>query len=162
MASVKDAKGQPWDFHLTVASLRRIREATGRNLYNLWEKTGEGKPTLAVEVQYDDGLTLELLYHACRAKAAERKVADLDTFLDLFDGESIAAAVGAFREELILFFRQSGRADLVDLLAAAREQIKASVAVVTAAAKMLRNDAGNSPEPSASTPAPGPSASSNG
>ncbi len=109
-----DTTGRTWATNINVGTIRRVREITGRNLMDL--AGGE----LAAEVMGDPCLLCDILYAIHKPEAEKLGVTDLQ-FGEALAGDSIEQATDALMAELIDFFPNSQRREL---LATAMRQAK--------------------------------------
>jgi hypothetical protein len=148
MHTFTDCKDRPWTVDLTVATLKRVREATGVNLYSL----------------VDDGV----LYVLCEPQVKERSLSPED-FGSGFRGDALEQAADAFVAELVDFFpNRRARDALAKVIGKGREtaailmdRLEAQIHGIdpSSVAEKLSASSGASPDRSALTPAPAPSAS---
>ncbi len=175
MKSFKDGAGRIWEVNVTVAAMKRVKSLAGVDLYALIEDGFKAFSDLVAKpVQLVD-----VLYCLCKPQADSLGVSD-EQFGEQMAGEVLLAATDAFVEGYVDFFPDPRiRAQLRDLVRktkvmqdrltergerlvssldpeeAAKELIK--LLDEEAAARMSKKPSGNSPESSASTPAPSPS-----
>lgn len=156
MALIRDSLGKSWEVSMVGAAFRKIREATGFNLFELYF----GQPPLAVRLQMDDSLPLEMAYAAIAASSLEvAKIEHVDQFLARFAPDAMTEAAGRVRKEIEDFFRKGGRTNEADYLRAAEREWKQRVALAAAKLAPTTNEsATSSPASSESTPTDTPSA----
>jgi hypothetical protein len=121
MHTFTDCKDRPWTVDLTVATLKRVREATGVNLYSLVD---DGARALG-ELVGDPERLVGVLYVLCEPQVKERSLSPED-FGSGFRGDALEQIHG------------------ID---------------PSSVAEKLSASSGASPDRSALTPAPAPSAS---
>ncbi len=165
-----DSSGNSWSCTITVSTVKRVQQLTGINLMEAFEGL---LMTLA-----DDPVQLaNVLYVVCKPQADERKITD-EQFGELLAGDVIESATAAFVQGLIDFFpnqrrqvlkqiwakTQKARQALTDLAtekvdspamdAAIANQLQQASQEIDRKLAELGSSSGNSPESSASTPAP--------
>ena len=109
-----DTTGRSWTTNISVGTIKRVKEITGRNLMDL--AGGE----LAAEVMGDPCLLCDILYAIHKPEAARLGVTDAQ-FGEALAGDSIEEATDALMAELIDFFPNRQRREL---LANAMKQAK--------------------------------------
>ncbi|MDD4889062.1 MAG: hypothetical protein PHU85_03960 [Phycisphaerae bacterium] len=119
MRVFKDAKGREWEVSLSVSSLRRVRD----NLHVDLLDPMSGTPPLATRLFLDMVLLGEVLYWICYPQIQSRDI-NADTFGDAMGGAEAKAAYEAFFAELMDFFRNRGRPEVVRVIAASLEAVR--------------------------------------
>lgn len=109
-----DTTGRSWATNISVGTIKRVKEITGRNLMDL--AGGE----LAAEVMGDPCLLCDILYAIHKPEAEKLGVTDAQ-FGEALAGDSIEEATDALMAELIDFFPNRQRREL---LANAMKQAK--------------------------------------
>jgi hypothetical protein len=109
-----DTTGRSWTTNISVGTIKRVKEITGRNLMDL--AGGE----LAAEVMGDPCLLCDILYAIHKPEAEKLGVTDAQ-FGEALAGDSIEEATDALMAELIDFFPNRQRREL---LANAMKQAK--------------------------------------
>lgn len=178
MKPFKDTGGAEWAVEINVDTLKRLR-GHGIDLLEIVEE----KSTLLQRLRSDPVLLVDTLYLVCKPQADGRNVTD-EQFGRAMAGDAVDDATSALLEELADFFPSGRRKILRDILekmkavdekatalAAARMQdprVDAAIekmlsdrgaAIDSQLDKMLGDSSGGSPDSSASTPGPSPSAS---
>jgi hypothetical protein len=171
MKTFQDNAGHVWSVTLDVTAVRRVKGRLGLNLYGLLDDGFRGLAALVA-----DPLSLcDVLYVLCEDEAQKRGVTDEDFGRGL-RGEAITAAARAFHDEFADFYHDPLVRAGLRRTAEARGRLEATLtesAMVGLEAEMARLEgldpaslaselralSGASPAPSASTPAPSPSAS---
>jgi hypothetical protein len=164
MHTFTDCKDRPWTVDLTVATLKRVREATGVNLYSLVD---DGARALG-ELVGDPERLVGVLYVLCEPQVKERSLSPED-FGSGFRGDALEQAADAFVAELVDFFpNRRARDALAKVIGKGREtaailmdRLEAQIHGIdpSSVAEKLSASSGASPDRSALTPAPAPSAS---
>lgn len=106
MTTFTDSKGNVFSIKLTVGAVDRI---VGAGLPDLLS----GKPQILGQF-FDSPLVAAKAVGVLIAEQAEKLGVKGDP-LDLFDGQTLAAALEAFYQEITLFFRQAQRSDQATL-----------------------------------------------
>lgn len=95
--SFKDTEGREWSVRIDVATIRRVREAVGIDLGNVYKD----KESLS-RLQNDVVLFCDVLFLICQPQAELRKV-DAEAFGTALAGEAIGSACIAFQDALVEF-----------------------------------------------------------
>jgi hypothetical protein len=166
-----DAEGRTWSTAINVNAIRRAKDLVGVNLLDVFD--GELLPRLAD----DPVLLVNTLYAVCKPQADERNVGD-EAFGELLVGDAIETAAAALVRGITDFFPKDRRAVLQRLWAATKRTRDEAVRMatdkldsplieqaITGAIRKASDEidqrlrsfgdtSGNSPESSASIPAP--------
>ena len=165
MHAFVDTAGRTWELSIHVAAIKRVRGLVGVDLYGLID---DGFQPLAKLVG-DPVQLADVLYCLVKDQADAKGISD-EEFGRSLAGDAILRAADSFVDELVSFFPDPrARAGLARVVEAGRT-VKAKL-LDHAEAELDRLDPaeaartwiasrGNSPGPSASTPAPSPSANS--
>ena len=114
MQSFKDTEGQAWDIKIDVGAVKRVRDALKVDLV----KIDDGN---LLQSLYDDPVLLvDVIFCLCQAQATTAGLSDVE-FAERFGGDTVAEATEAFVAELIAFFPNPRRRDL---LTAAMEKMQ--------------------------------------
>ena len=108
MRSFKDSVGRLWPVEINVAAIKRVRGLLGVDLIKLFDD--EMKPL--AELVNDPVRLVDVLYCLCKPEADARGISDED-FGRALAGDVITQAVDAFVEELIDFFPDARRRNLL-------------------------------------------------
>jgi hypothetical protein len=163
MKSFKDTAGRNWQISVNVESIKRVRaEVDGLDLCAAVE--GD----VINRLQNDPILLAGVLYALCKPAADQQNVTP-EQFGEALAGDAIEAATVALLEDLADFFPKTRRAMIRKALekytqveAAATRRAGEEIDKMdpdALIAKVFGNSSTASPESSASTPAPSPSAS---
>lgn len=165
MRAFKDRHGREWLVEITVGSIRSVRDLIKVDLYGLIDDRLAGMQALL----RDPVRLVDVIYVLCRSQCRERSIDDI-AFGESLAGESLAAAGEAFTEAFFDFFPDRGVAATLHKMTA---KGRAAMAILhreadedldkispESLAETLKRHAGNSPEPSASTPIAEPSPNS--
>lgn len=95
MQLFKDRHGKDWTVEITIGDVRRVRAATGVDLYRFLEKPVE-----------DLVQTIEVIWHLVRKQAEAKGLAEED-FYDSLSGDSLQRAIDAFQLALVDFFQSA-------------------------------------------------------
>ena len=109
-----DTTGRTWATTITVGTVKRVKAITGKNLLDL--AGGE----LAAEVMGDPCLLCDILYAIHQPEAEKLNITD-EQFAECLSGDAREEATDALMAELIVFFPNSQRREL---LAQAMKQAK--------------------------------------
>ena len=109
-----DTTGRAWTTTINVGTVKRVKNLTGKNLLDI--AGGE----LAAEVMSDPCLLCDILYALHQPDAEKQGVSDVQ-FAECLAGDAIEEATDALMNELIDFFPNSQRRNL---LAQAMRQAK--------------------------------------
>ena len=120
-----DTTGRAWATNINVGTIRRVKQLTEKNLLDL--AGGE----LATEVMGDPCLLCDILYALHKPEAEKQGITD-EQFGESLAGDAIGEATDALMAELIDFFPNSQRREL---LATAMRQAKEQEAKAIAQAK---------------------------
>jgi hypothetical protein len=162
MKTFVDATGRTWVVAVNVAAIKLVRGLIGVDLYRLF--TDGGKPF--GDLLSDPVQLVDALYCLCREECRQRGMSDED-FGRLMAGETLSLATDALVGSLIDFFpnptTRKAVTEIVEksqtlqgiLSKKALDQIQ-RIDPEKVADEILRSSglSGNSPESSASTPAP--------
>jgi len=107
MKVFKDEIGREWTLSLTIGSARKVRDLLQVNLLEL----DKGEPPLITRLGTDLILIVDILYVLVKDQADRLTITD-EQFGCSLNGDAFMRAQGAFYDELVLFFRGLGRADL--------------------------------------------------
>jgi len=168
MMNFTDATGDGWTLTITVGAAKRVRDLLKVDLL----QPLAGEPPLLTRLSTDLILLCDVLYVICQPQADERSLTDVQ-FAERLGGEALEQAHEAFLGGLVDFFRQLRRTDLVAAIERQREVVRRAVGLTeqTVAGaefsaiierelqKIPGSLSGDSPDSSASTLAPSPSAS---
>jgi len=132
MRSFTDSTGRTWTVSLTVDAVKRVRALLGIDLLQL----ESGDPPLLTRLGTDVVLVCDVIYAIVKPQADAAGISD-EEFGRSLGGDAILAAQKAFYEELVDFFRQLGRTDLVSaiqvlekLIAAGIEQVEKKISEI--------------------------------
>lgn len=133
MTAFLDKTGHRWTVELTLRTVRRVKAATGIDLL----RPDLGTPPLCVSL-VTDPLALSDVLGVILGPQMEALKITPEEFEDRIDGAAALACYGAFAEEWIDFFRQSGRTELAKSV----EQVTRAVRVTAekAARKLEQTD----------------------
>lgn len=120
-----DTTGRAWATVINVGTVKRVKSLTGKNILDL------AGGQLAGEVMADPCLLCDILYAIHQAEATEKGITD-EQFAECLSGDSIGEATDALMAELIDFFPNSQRRNL---LAEAMKRAKAEEARIIERAK---------------------------
>ena len=109
-----DTTGRTWATNINVGTIKRVKQITGKNLLDL--AGGE----LAKEVMGDPCLLCDIIYALHQPEAEKQGISDIQ-FGEALAGDSIEEATDALMSELVDFFPNSQRREL---LATAIKQAK--------------------------------------
>ncbi|MBR4674203.1 MAG: hypothetical protein IKP00_07045 [Victivallales bacterium] len=109
-----DTTGRTWATSINVGTIKRVKRLTGKNILDL--AGGE----LATEVMSDPCLLCDILYAIHQPEAEKQGISDIQ-FGESLAGDSIEEATDALMAELVDFFPNSQRREL---LASAMKQAK--------------------------------------
>ena len=122
MHTFTDTRDRHWEISLTLGAAKRVRDLLGINLL----EPEAGDPPLLTRLGTDPILLLDVIFCIVKPQADQRNVTDLD-FGESLGGDVVLAAQKALYEELIDFFRRSGRADRAQALATQQRVIELAV-----------------------------------
>jgi hypothetical protein len=156
MRSFKDNAGRTWDLAVNVATIKRIKGRIGVDLTAL----ADGEPPLVQRLTGDMILQVDCIWAAIEPQARGAKITD-EQWAESMGGEPMAAAIEAFWQEVVDFFRPSrpglaALAGMTGAVAAARQNLAAELVDLVATPGALSTSSPESPE---SIPTPAPSAS---
>lgn len=115
MASIfKDSNGKPWSLAVTVAGIKRVKEATGLLITSLIQD----KMRPLGELLSDSPAFCTVAFHLI--DPSERQAVTEDDFAALLDGDAVEGMADAFVESLVSFF-PSQRTALTKALGKARQ-----------------------------------------
>jgi hypothetical protein len=159
MTTFNDSAGREWRLEINYTAMARVRGlCDGLNLSDFE----------TLRIVDDEARFMEMLYVLCEDQAKVRSI-DRGTFLDSLDGPTRETATEAFLDEFVNFTRPRRRPLLKRMRELARRlETTGETAAIAQLEKeavpksqpSLRTPVGDSPESSASTPAPIPFASS--
>lgn len=133
MASFTTSNGQTWELNLTIADIKRVRNADidneGEGPIDLLA-LDSGSPPLLTRIGIDVALLCDIIYVLVQPQADKAGVSSED-FGSLLGGDTIAAASDAFYEALADFFRRLRRNDLSAALEKQKSLIAESVMEAT-------------------------------
>ena len=166
MHTFKDKADRSWDLEATYASYARVKAHTGVSLFDL--ATDERK---SLEQLADPFVLGQVIWCMVEPQAIARKLTP-EAFYEAFDGKTLEASCNALIDEMVFFCPTRVQKILSvavkkvrEVDAAADKAVDDRMPQLEAAmdAEISRLTSGlldtNLPESSASTPAPGPSAS---
>jgi hypothetical protein len=165
MKTFKDAKGREWRVVVDVTTIKRVRSLAKVNLLDVVDGS------LMKQFEADPVLLVDVVYCVCKPQADEAGVSD-EQFGQSLVGDPIDHASAALMEELTDFFPAGKRQMLKKVLAKATALMDKHLQrasrelddpefdrkVEALMEKMRNGSSGDSPESSASTPAPSLSA----
>jgi|YNPBryunderm2012_1023409.scaffolds.fasta_scaffold15890_3 hypothetical protein len=164
MHTFADNAGRTWTITINVAMVKRVRSVLRVDLFKLLD---DGARPLA-ELLSDPVQLADVLYCLCKEEAEKRNLSDED-FGRALAGDAIGHAAEAFVDELIDFFPNArGRESLKKLITTSRaladkllDHADKTISQIDPEAEASRwiGSFTSSPERSASTPGPSPSAS---
>ncbi|MFW6153738.1 MAG: hypothetical protein ACOC95_00810 [Planctomycetota bacterium] len=156
MKTFTDAAGRTWSITLTLGTAMGVKDTLGVDLL----QPEAGDPPLLTRLGTDEMLLGEVLCAMLVGQFETHKVTAEDV-RNGFDGQTLMAAQKAFYEEMIDFFRSRGRNDRAKAVAKQMAMIDAAVTAIETRIDGIDIDetirgamSGDSPEASASTPAP--------
>lgn len=162
MKNFKDNDGRDWSLAVTVISNKRLKAATGVDLFTVLD----GK--LVNELTNDPELLVNVIYVLCKPEADAAGITD-EQFGARMVGDAIDRATAALFEDLTDFFPQARRELIRKAVAKVRQIETAAIGRATQkiddldVAALVRTALGDSstgsPGSAASTPTPAPSAS---
>ena len=166
MHSFQDRTGRSWSLEATYGSYARVKSQTGVSLFDL--ATEERK---SLEQLADPFVLGQVIWSMVEPQAETRGVTP-EAFYAEFDGKTLEAAYNALLDEMVFFcptrvqkiltlaVRKVREADDVAEKMVAERMPAIEAAIDDELARWTSGSLGTSlPESSASTPAPGPSAS---
>lgn len=163
MQTFKDAAGRTWAVAINCWTIKQAKAYSGIHVPSLVDEGFAGYRRLLA----DGAMLADVIYGLCREEADAKRI-DEAGFLREMHGDALDAATAAFRAEFVDFFRNP------DQRAAVREVMETLDRVMREMVEQGRKELGTidlstaagsngiatgSPESSASTPAPSPSAS---
>lgn len=159
MQSFRDTEGRPWDVHVTVATVARVRRLVGVDLLDIGSEE-------FIKSLNDPVSLANVLFAVCEPQALQRNISD-EQFGESLAGDVLNQASRALMEAIADFFpsetqRKALRRVLEEVQALERMQAEMiesrmveTINELRAAAKKLFGDPSiASPELSASTPDP--------
>ncbi|HEY1068410.1 MAG TPA: hypothetical protein VGE52_19965 [Pirellulales bacterium] len=162
MKTFVDNAGRTWTVTVNVACVKRVKDLVSVNLLD----AVEGK--LLERIVSDPMLLCDVLYVVCQPEAEARQVSD-EQFGQAMAGDAVEHATTALLEELVDFFPSGKRRVLQKALAKLKRLETAALEVVhqrldspelerelIKGLLALGGSFGNSPDSSASIPAPSP------
>ena len=120
-----DTTGRTWATTINVGTIKRVKNLTGKNLLDL------AGGALATDVMSDPCLLCDILYALHQPEAEKQGIGDVQ-FAECLAGDAIEEATDALMAELIDFFPNSQRREL---LANAMKQAKEQEAKAIAKAR---------------------------
>ena len=102
MHSFKDKNGLEWNVEVNMATVKRVKNATGINIADL------DNVEFMQKLKDDLIFLIDLLYLVCKPQADERGIND-EAFAGLIFGDVLEQAVSAFLESYVDFFPQGTR-----------------------------------------------------
>lgn len=102
MHTFTDKAGRRWEIAIHTPAIKRVRALLD---VDLMDAIGGG---LLARMGTDPVLLIDVLYALCEPQARAGGVSDVE-FGEAFDGDVVEAAVGAFLDELLGFFRPAPR-----------------------------------------------------
>ena len=133
MQRFTDRHGRQWEISVNVASIRRVRDLVGVDLF----EPGEGDPPLIVRL-HEPELFCDVLYAVCQPQARAAGVAS-EQFGEALGGDTIYAARKTFFDEYHTFFAQLHQPEEAAMVARVREFFDTVIAAgAEAIADLLR------------------------
>ncbi|MDE2100053.1 MAG: hypothetical protein KGL39_22555 [Patescibacteria group bacterium] len=126
MHIITDSQGQTWELSISVGSIRRVRaltRAAGEEIDLLRPELGE--PPLAERLT-DPCFVCDLAWCLVKPQADALAITD-EQFGERMAGTAIGQAMTALYEELIDFFRSTGRQHLAEMLTQHRQIVQTIV-----------------------------------
>ena len=123
MKSFTDSNGKTWELSLTITAAKRVMGLLGVNLLQL----DEGTPPLLTRLGTDVMLLCDVIYAILKPALDGAGLTD-EQFGAALGGKAVLDAQTAFYEELVDFFQQSARMDLVQAVKTQRSGIELAVA----------------------------------
>lgn len=123
MKEFKDNSGKVWKIELNIAAVKRVIDLLSLNLL----EPESGEPPLLTRLGSDIILLCDLIYVLVKPQAEAEKI-NSEAFGAALGGDAILAAQEAFYQELIDFFRKSGRPDRLRMIEKQSLLIKAAIA----------------------------------
>lgn len=144
MRVFKDKTGRRWELDVNPASIKRVRDLLGVDLY---QTLNDEK--ILLRLRSDIEFLINVLYAFCSKQAKELNLTD-EQFGEIFNGQAIDDATTAFTDELIDFFPSAPRR----LLRAATDQMQAETERILERTirKLPSASSGDSPESPGSIP----------
>ncbi len=127
MKTFIDTQGRTWSITITIGTAMKLRDRLGIDLL----QPEVGDPPLLTRLGTDELLLGEIICVLLESQFEVHKVTAEDVYL-AFDGEMLQNAQEAFYQELIHFFRQSGRTDRAQAVEKQRKMIAAGIKAVEA------------------------------
>ncbi|MBN2559918.1 MAG: hypothetical protein JXQ75_03185 [Phycisphaerae bacterium] len=122
MHTFVDTKNRTWNLSLTLGAAKRVRDLLGINLL----EPEAGDPPLLTRLGTDPILLLDVIYCLVEPQAQKDGVSDVE-FGESLGGDAVLQAQQALYEELIDFFRRSGRTDRAEALATQQRVIALAI-----------------------------------
>ena len=132
MQSFIDTQGRTWSMTLNLGSAMKIRDRLGIDLL----QPELGDPPLLTRLGTDEILLGEVVCILLESQFEVHKVTADDVYT-AFDGKTLQAAQEAFYQEMIHFFRQSGRTDRANAIEKQRRMIVAGIKAVEARLNLI-------------------------
>lgn len=123
MKEFKDSNGKSWKIELNIAAVKRVRDLLSLNLL----EPESGEPPLLTRLGSDIILLCDVIFVLVKPQADADQI-DSEAFGALLGGAVILAAQEAFYQELIDFFRMSGRPDRIRMIEKQTALVRASIA----------------------------------
>lgn len=125
MKSFIDAQGRNWSITLNLGAAMKIRDRLGVDLL----QPELGDPPLLTRLGTDELLLGEVVCVLLESQFEVHNVTAEDVY-KAFDGKTLQDAQEAFYQEMIHFFRQSGRTDRAQAIEKQRKMIAAGIKAV--------------------------------
>jgi hypothetical protein len=106
MRSFTDTKGREWSVDITVAAVRRVRDATSILLTSMYEN----RCSLMEKLASDVVLLVDVLWATCKPQAAEAGIT-AEQFAEAMGGNSLASATEALVRATADFFSSQEQRD---------------------------------------------------
>lgn len=111
MKTFRTTDGAEWSVVVNVLTIKRVMEATGLKLTDLFSTTEKVRQFFADEVRI-----CEVLFATIKPQADERRKS-LEDFLSVIDGTAIESAMEALLAEVVDFFQEPQKGLLKQVLA---------------------------------------------
>ncbi|MDD3585818.1 MAG: hypothetical protein PHQ75_01435 [Thermoguttaceae bacterium] len=125
MKTFVDTQGRTWSITLNLGAAMKIRDRLGVDLL----QPELGDPPLLTRLGTDELLLGEVICNLLESQFDVHKVTAEDIY-NAFDGKTLQDAQEAFYQEMIHFFRQSGRTDRAQAIEKQRKMIEAGIKAV--------------------------------
>lgn len=107
MHKFTDTLGRDWLINVNVATVKRVKAATGIDILSFLMPE-EGKPNPLADTNKNAEAVVDILVPLCEGQLKERGI-DANGFAEAFNGETLENAANALYEDIIDFFPQPYR-----------------------------------------------------